>query len=107
MSNVVFEYRPKQEGAYLLGVPARDLTQEEVDALEPQAKLDLAGSDHYLRVGAAMGTQVDPNVPGRTNSDTLTADTLRPVPRDDEPKTEGAVGFLQADRDPSTDVEEG
>jgi hypothetical protein len=98
--DVQYRYEPKVEGAFLLGVPARDLTAADVEALEPRAKEDLAGSEHYAKVEKKMGEQTDPdtNAPGRTDADTLASGVA--VPPVDEPIYESAPGFVQADTQP-------
>lgn len=37
---------------YFIGVPTRDLTKEEYDALDPLARRDVDASDLYERAGA-------------------------------------------------------
>lgn len=74
---------------YHLGVPARDLTDEDVAKLEAGPRADLEASAHY------HVPQSDPNVAGRSNSDTLMAG--QPVPSTDEPKGLNAPGFVQGD----------
>jgi hypothetical protein len=88
------------------GVPARDLTHEDVAALESGPRADLEGDKVIYKV-----QQADSDVRGRQNSDTLVAGLG--VPPTDEPKGEAAadpgqaVGFIQSDTDPTTTVEEG
>jgi hypothetical protein len=40
---VIYHYRGRRSGAHLIGVPARDLTQADVDALDPAARTELEG----------------------------------------------------------------
>jgi hypothetical protein len=75
-----------------LGVPARDLTDEDVARLEAGPRADLEASAHYHRVGVP---QTDPNVSGRSDSDTIMSGLG--VPPADEPKGENAPGFVQGD----------
>lgn len=93
MSDTVYKYEPKVAGAFLNGVPARDLSAADVAALEPQAKSDLEGSEHYAKVGE----QADPDarVPNRTDADTIAPGF--PTPVTDEPLQDNAPSFTQVD----------
>ena len=97
MSDTVYKYDPKVEGAFLAGVPARDLSAADVAALEPEAKRDLKGSEHYAKVGAEQ-TDPDPRAPGRTDSDTISG--IQGTPITDEPVNNAAPGFVQSDTSP-------
>lgn len=77
---------------YHLGVPARDLTDEDVAKLEAGPRADLETSTHYHKVGVQ---QIDTDVAGRSDSDTIMPGVA--VPPADEPKGENAPGFVQAD----------
>lgn len=35
---IAYEFKPRNPGEYLMGVPQRDLTQAEFDALQPEAQ---------------------------------------------------------------------
>lgn len=77
---------------YHLGVPARDLTAEDVAKLEAGPRADLESSTHYHKVGVQ---QIDTDVAGRSDSDTIMPGLA--VPPADEPKGENAPGFVNAD----------
>ena len=95
--DVQYRYEPKVEGAFLLGVPARDLTAADVEALEPRAKEDLEGSEHYHKMGEQ--TDPDPRTPGRTDADTVSGTQGTPVT--DEPVFQNAPSFAQVDTSPA------
>jgi hypothetical protein len=90
---------------YHLGVPARDLSAEDVAALEAVPLSELKMSTIY-RVA-----QPDTDVIGRSDSDTVGPGLA--VPPTDEPKGEAAAdpgpaaGFVQADTSPGTTASEG
>ena len=90
------------------GVPARDLTHEDVAALEPTPRADLEGD---RRLYTRRLAQADSDVAGRSDSDTLMPGLA--VPPTDEPKGEAtadpgqAAGFIQSDTSPGTTAEEG
>lgn len=83
---VVYKYC-RTSGEFLAGVPARDLTQSDVDALDPWARAELDAnvgetgkSSTYSRVdlkqstrGSRKGEAPDPVVPGATDADQITA----------------------------------
>lgn len=54
---IVYRFTPQFDGAHLRGVPPRDLTQEDVDALEPRLQRD-AFAPHPL-YGTPLYTAVD------------------------------------------------
>jgi hypothetical protein len=103
MSEVAYSYVGP---GHFPGVPARDLTHEDVAALEAGPRADLEGDKVIYRV-----QQADSDVLGRQDSDSLAFNLA--VPPADEPKGEAvadpgqAAGFIQSDTDPTTTGHEG
>lgn len=89
--SVVYKYRGRKSGDHMLGIPARDLTQSDVDALPDDLRAELEGhvdekgmGQVYKRIdnegaeadapaprrrGGKKGEAADPLVPGATDAD--------------------------------------
>lgn len=125
--SVLFRFLPgENREVFLMGVPARDVTLTDWDQLEDLPKKDLlshARSADGLyeqvmtvadarKVGAPpskpkakKSMQTDPDVatPGRVDADVIQPGQA--VPLTDEPISEGAPGFVQADTGPTNPQE--
>lgn len=61
---IVYKYRGRRSGAHLIGVPARDLTQADVDTLEPSVRADLEA--HAAAAGDAYrAIEPEPEAPAK------------------------------------------
>lgn len=47
---IVYRFQPERANEFLSGVPARDLTKADVDALEPAQLVNVIASDLYSNV---------------------------------------------------------
>lgn len=127
--DLLFSYHPVVEGDHISGVPARDLSLEDYEALEDVVRDELLANSK-LGTGAAIykqegkitearsvrkdrreaavahhkasveQTDPDSRTPGRTDADTVSPGQA--VPQGDEPVSEADPGFVATDSGGST-----